>query len=85
MGSGLSTMPSPPPKGRSSTVRWRSWVKARRIVVIDRIDARELEHDAPLMRPVFLELDRARGRLRCQQKKPLAFGEALGKVGQQIG
>ena len=23
-------MPSPPPKGRSSTVRWRSWVKARR-------------------------------------------------------
>ena len=30
MGSGLRTMPSPPPKGRSSTVRWRSWVKARR-------------------------------------------------------
>src|ERR1039458_2927 len=29
-GSGLSTMPSPPPKGRSSTVRCRSWVKLRR-------------------------------------------------------
>src|ERR1035441_4721660 len=30
-GSGFKTIPSPPPKGRSSTVRWRSWVKARRL------------------------------------------------------
>src|ERR1035437_3648878 len=29
-GSGFSTIPSPPPKGRSSTVRCRSCVKARR-------------------------------------------------------
>ena len=30
IGSAFSTMPSPPPNGRSSTVRWRSCVKLRR-------------------------------------------------------
>src|SRR6478736_5981224 len=29
-GSGFMTMPAPPPKGLSSTVRWRSWAKSRR-------------------------------------------------------
>src|SRR5712692_2578985 len=32
-GSGLSTIPGPPPKATSSTWRWRSWVKARRSCV----------------------------------------------------
>ncbi len=40
MGSGLSTMPSPPPKGRSSTVRWRSCVKLRRSCVATRDQVR---------------------------------------------
>ena len=31
-GSGLSTMPSPPPNGRSSTVRWRSCVNCAQIL-----------------------------------------------------
>ena len=35
IGSGFSTMPSPPPKGRSSTVRCRSCANARKIVDFD--------------------------------------------------
>ena len=33
-------MPSPPPKGRSSTVRWRSWVQIAQVVDADVEDAR---------------------------------------------
>src|SRR5690554_826500 len=32
-GSGLSTMPGPPPYGVSSTVRRRSWAKSRRLTI----------------------------------------------------
>ena len=40
MGSGLSSMPSPPPNGRSSTVRWRSKVQVAQIMDADGDQAR---------------------------------------------
>ena len=53
MGSGFSTIPSPPPNGRSSTVRWRSWVNVREIVDanFNEPSLARLAHDAVIQRP----------------------------------